>query len=113
MAERTQVTPNMPLTSIDSIRAKIEERLTAALSITHLSVVDESMHHQGHKESPGHAGSHLKLCIVSADFQHKPPIERHRLIYATLGDLMGTTIHALHIHAKTPDEWSKEENNHV
>ena len=92
---------------------QIEQRLIKTLSITYLNLLDESIHHQGHAESPGHAASHLKLCVVSPDFQQKTPLERHRLIYATLGDLMGTTIHALHINAKTPDEWAKEEEKHV
>jgi BolA protein len=103
-----------PLTpKIDPILAKIEQRLIEALSITHLSLVDNSADHQGHAESPGHTASHLNLCVVSPDFQHKTPLERHRLIYAALGDLMGTIIHAIHINANTPEEWTVKEAKHV
>lgn len=102
-----------PLTPADPILTKIKQRLTKALSVTHLSLVDDSAHHEGHPESPGHSASHLKLCLVSPDFQHKTPLERHRLIYAALGDLMGTIIHAIHISANTPDEWAVKEEKHV
>lgn len=105
MALRTQVN--------DSTLQKIEQRLRAALSVSHLHLVDESSFHQGHPESPGHSASHLKLSVVSPDFQNKTPLERHRLIYAALGDLMGTIIHAIHINAKTPDEWAVKDTKHV
>jgi BolA family transcriptional regulator, general stress-responsive regulator len=78
----------------------IEQRLRAALSITHLNITDDSAQHQNHPSSPGHAGSHLTLCVESPDFINKTPLERHRLIYAALGDLMGTVIHAIRIDAK-------------
>ena len=32
------------------------------------------------------------------------PLARHRRVYAALGDLMTTDIHALSIHARTPSE---------
>jgi BolA protein len=102
-----------PLTPADPILEKIEQRLIKALSVIHLTLVDDSAHHQGHAESPGHVASHLSLCLVSPDFQGKTPLERHRLIYAALGDLMGTIIHAVQIQANTPDEWETKENKHV
>jgi BolA protein len=101
------------LTRTDPILAKIEQRLKKTLSVTHLNLVDDSAHHRGHAESPGHAASHLKLLIVSPDFENKAPLERHRLIYAALGDLMGTIIHAIHINASTPTEWALKEDKHV
>jgi BolA protein len=37
----------------------------------------------------------------------KSALQRHRLIYTQLGDLMHGTIHALSIKAYTPDEFSR------
>jgi BolA family transcriptional regulator, general stress-responsive regulator len=92
---------------------KIKQRLTQALSVTDLVLVDDSAQHQGHAEFKGQTASHLKLFIISPDFQGKSPLERHRLIYAALGDLMGTLIHAIHIQTNTPDEWTVKEAKDV
>ena len=56
----------------------------------------------------GHAGAksggHFKLNIVSESFKDKSTIERHRIIYKCLSDLMNTEIHAISIKAKSKDE---------
>ena len=49
-------------------------------------------------------GVHIEATVVSAAFQGKVPLARHRLVYATLGDLMGGAIHALALKTVTPDE---------
>jgi stress-induced morphogen len=41
---------------------------------------------------------------VSPAFAGKMPLARHRLVYATLGTLMGGAIHALSLKTLTPDE---------
>ena len=48
--------------------------------------------------------THFEAIVVSAGFAGKRPLQRHQLVYQTLGDLMGGEIHALSIQAKTPDE---------
>ena len=47
---------------------------------------------------------HFGIDIVSAAFAGKLPLARHRLVYAALGGMMQTDIHALAIRARTPDE---------
>jgi stress-induced morphogen len=42
--------------------------------------------------------------VVAAQFAGKLPLARHRLVYATLGDLMGGAIHALALKTLTPEE---------
>ena len=80
----------------------IETRLRAAFAPEHLEIVDESAKHIGH---PGaRAGGHFALTIVSSRFSGLPTLQRHRLIYQSLGDLMRGEIHALAIHAYAPDE---------
>jgi BolA protein len=40
--------------------------------------------------------------IVAGAFSGKAPLARHRLVYAALGDMMQTDIHALSIKAEEP-----------
>jgi len=42
--------------------------------------------------------------VVSADFEGLRPIQRHQLVYKTLGELVGREIHALSIQALPPAE---------
>ncbi|MDX9740295.1 MAG: BolA family protein [Gammaproteobacteria bacterium] len=50
-------------------------------------------------------GTHFEALVVSDAFAGKKPLERHRMVYATLGEQMGGAIHALSIRACTPEEW--------
>jgi len=52
----------------------------------------------------GDDGVHFEAEVVAAQFAGKLPLARHRLVYATLGDLMGGAIHALALKTLTPDE---------
>ncbi len=52
-------------------------------------------------------GVHFEARVVSASFAGKLPLARHRMVYATLGDLMGGAIHALALKTLTPDEASR------
>lgn len=55
-------------------------------------------------EVEGADGVHFEARVVSAAFAGKLPLARHRLVYATLGDLMGGAIHALSLKTLTPEE---------
>jgi acid stress-induced BolA-like protein IbaG/YrbA len=48
--------------------------------------------------------THFESIIVAPQFAGKRMIQRHQLVYATLGSLMGREIHALSIQAYAPDE---------
>ena len=52
----------------------------------------------------GEDGVHFEATVVSDAFRGKLPLARHRLVYATLGELMGGAIHALALKTVTPDE---------
>jgi acid stress-induced BolA-like protein IbaG/YrbA len=50
-------------------------------------------------------GRHWYATIVSEAFKNKRLIQRHQMVYATLGDRMKTDeIHALSMKTLTPDE---------
>jgi acid stress-induced BolA-like protein IbaG/YrbA len=50
--------------------------------------------------------THFDAVVVSPAFAGKRPLQRHQMVYATLGEKMGGEIHALSIRALTPDESS-------
>ena len=77
--------------------------LTEALAPTRLEIIDDSHKHAGHAGARGGQG-HFSVDIVCAAFAGKLPLARHRLVYAALGEMMQTDIHALSIRARTPDE---------
>lgn len=55
-------------------------------------------------EVQGEDGVHFEALVVSEAFAGKLPLARHRMVYATLGELMGGEIHALALRTLTPEE---------
>jgi acid stress-induced BolA-like protein IbaG/YrbA len=51
--------------------------------------------------------THFEAIIVAPQFEGRRMIQRHQLVYATLGALMGREIHALSIQAYAPSEQKK------
>jgi BolA protein len=88
----------------DEIRA----RLTAALAPEHLEIEDESAHHAGHAGARPGGESHFRALVVAARFEGKGRVERQRMVYAALGDLMSGAIHALAMQTLTPEEWARQ-----
>ncbi len=81
----------------------IRERLTASLAPVRLEIVDDSRKHAGHASAGG--GGHFNVTIVSTAFSGKGPVQRHRMVYDALAELMQQNeVHALSIQARTPDE---------
>ncbi len=79
-----------------------------ALQPEHLDLVNESMNHAGYFEGKE---SHFKLTIVSLAFNNKRLVARHQLVYEMVAALLtskGGSVHALAIHAYTPDEWQAQ-----
>ncbi|MGN6313412.1 MAG: BolA family protein [Rhodanobacteraceae bacterium] len=52
----------------------------------------------------GADGVHFEARVVAEAFAGKPTLARHRMVYATLGGLMGNEIHALALKTLTPEE---------
>jgi len=81
--------------TIDIIRNRL-----AFLKPISLDIEDESLLHRGHVGNTG--GGHFNLVIISEIFENKSTMERHRLVYSALKDLIPKTIHALSIKTLTP-----------
>ena len=79
-------------------------RLNSALSPTHIELIDDSEQHRGHGGYNPAGESHFSLHIESAAFAGKTRVQRQRLVYAALGDLMRERVHALSIRANAPGE---------
>lgn len=82
---------------------RIEQLLTDAFAPTELRIKDQSHLHAGHAGAREGLG-HFDVFIVSDAFKDVSPVRRHQMIYAALGDMMQTDIHALAIRASQPDE---------
>jgi len=80
---------------------RLRRQLTARFAPVELAVEDESHRHAGHAGAAGGA-SHFRIRIVAEAFRGIPPVARHRLVYAALGDMLNGEIHALAIEALPP-----------
>jgi BolA protein len=91
---------------------KIADRLAAdlrmALDAEHVTVEDESARHRGHAGAL--EGGHYDAVIVSARFEGLGSVERHRAVYAALGDLRERRVHALALRTYTPEEWKQAQS---
>jgi BolA protein len=83
---------------ISRIRAALEHELAPS----QVDIIDDSARHAGH--AGAREGGHFRVRIVSEAFRGKSAIERHRLVFAAVANLMGRDIHALNIEARTPEE---------
>lgn len=83
--------------------ARIRQALEQAFQPSRLEVVDDSHRHAGHAGARDGRG-HFDVTIVSQAFAGLAPLARHRAVYAALGEMMTTDIHALSIHASGPGE---------
>jgi BolA family transcriptional regulator, general stress-responsive regulator len=89
-----------------NVQQRIEQKLTETLQPSLLNVVNES---PLHNVPPG-SESHFRVLIVSQLFEHKSLVQRHRMVYAALGDEMHSVIHALAITPKTDAEWKTNDS---
>ncbi len=91
---------------VDRIRAYLQ----AEFAPDELEVKDDTHLHEGHagaKEGKGH----FRVRIVSDRFSNTRPIDRHRMVFQALGDMMDTDIHALSVAASAPDRSSNSSSD--
>jgi BolA protein len=83
--------------------ALIRKELEAQFNPVELLVKDQSHLHAGHEGARDGRG-HFDVTIVSSRFDGQNRIQRHRMVYDALTELLATDIHALRIRALTPSE---------
>jgi BolA protein len=86
------------------VASEMLARLNSALSPARIELSDDSEQHRGHGGYNPAGESHFSLRIESEAFAGKSRVERQRMIYAALGDLMKVRVHALSIRAAAPGE---------
>ena len=86
------------------MQQRIIARLTAALDPVLLDIVDESHLHAGHAGAREGGGTHYRVKVVSAKFDRRSRVERHRLVYDLLTAEFADGLHALALVAKAPGE---------
>lgn len=84
-----------------TLQQTIAEKLEAALAPAHLEVVDES----GRHNVPPGAESHFKVVVAAERFAGMGRLARHRLVNRLLAAELSGRVHALAVHAMTPDEY--------
>ncbi|AWN35437.1 BolA family protein [Methylobacterium radiodurans] len=87
-----------------TLRDWIEETLRTQLAPTRLEVVDESHLHAGHSGWREGGETHFRLDVVSAAFEGKSRVDRHRLVNGLMDDAFKRGLHALALRARTPGE---------
>ena len=92
---------NAPSTGL--VATEMLKRL-AVLEPSRIELNDDSEKHRGHGGYNPAGESHFSLTIESAAFAGKSRVERQRLVYSALGDLMRERVHALSIRARAPGE---------
>ena len=76
----------------------LKEKLTKELSAEHCEVVDES----------DGCGGKFQALVVSAQFEGKPLLARHRLVQSVLSEEL-KTIHAFSQKTLTPAQWKEKQ----
>jgi len=94
----------MNASSSGPVATEMLQRLHSALSPSAIDLRDDSGAHRGHSGHNPAGESHFNLVIESPAFAGKSRVERQRMVYAALGDLMHERVHALSIRATAPGE---------
>ncbi|MDE2400467.1 MAG: BolA family transcriptional regulator [Burkholderiales bacterium] len=77
---------------------QIESALRAALQPVSMAVTDDSHLHAGHEGAK--SGRHFSVQLRAACFNGLTHVQRHRLVYDALRDLIPQGVHALAIKAE-------------
>ena len=84
------------------LTADLTAKIQAALPRAQVSV-----------EDPNNDGQHLTATIVAPEFVGKTRIAQHKMVYAALGDAFETTLHALQLITRSPEQpLPNEKENH-
>ena len=94
----------MDTTATGPVATEMLKRLNSALSPSSISLVDDSEKHRGHGGYNPAGESHFSLDIESDAFAGKSRVERQRMVYKALGEMMLERVHALQIRTRATGE---------
>lgn len=84
-----------------NVQQEMERKLREGLDVIHLEVENESSQHN----VPAGSESHFKVVVVSASFEGRNLVARHREVYRLLNEELRTCVHALALHTYTEADW--------
>lgn len=84
-----------------SLQALIHDALVAGLEPVALEVLNESHQHS----VPRGSETHFKVVVVTPRFAGQSLVQRHRVVNGLLTEAFARGLHALAIHAYTPEQW--------
>jgi acid stress-induced BolA-like protein IbaG/YrbA len=70
-------------------------------------LIEDGLGDGGHAMVTSADNVHFEAVVVTPAFIGKKPIQRHQMVYATLGAAVGNEIHALALQVFTPDEYAR------
>ena len=88
---------------VESRSQRIQSRLETRFAPARVVVQDDSARHAGHAGARSGAG-HFVVRIESDAFRGRDRLQRHRMVYEALADMLPADIHALNIEAISPGE---------
>lgn len=88
-------------TASDPVMAAMRSALERAFAPSALEIIDDGARHAGHAAA---GRGHFRVLLVADAFRGRSRLERHRMVYAALGSLLESSVHALNITARTADE---------
>ena len=87
-----------------TMKELITQRLNERLAPVYLRVEDQSSQHIGHAGWREGGETHFHLDIVSAAFEGKSRVERHRVVNEAAAEAFQRGLHAIAIRARAPGE---------
>lgn len=90
--------------AIGPVASEMRKRLEAALAPSRIELRDDSEKHRGHGGYNPAGESHFFLSVESEAFAGLGRVQRQRLVYKALGDLMHERVHALAMETRAPGE---------
>jgi BolA protein len=85
---------------------QIRDILTRELTPSELKIVDDSSKHAGHAGADPRGESHFSVLVVSEKFDGQNRVNRQRMVYGALNELLKDRVHALALKTMTPDEYA-------
>ncbi|MEX1669955.1 BolA family protein [Zhongshania guokunii] len=83
------------------VQKTIQGKLLAALTPSHLEVINESHMHS----VPANSETHFKVVVVADAFATLRKVARQQRVYQILSEELAGPVHALAMHTYSPDEW--------
>jgi len=92
------------------IEEKIYEIIMKKLRPVVFNIVNNSHKHKNHLLK-NESQSHFFLNIVSDVFRNQSMVQRHKLVYKLLSDVLSTKVHSLQMGTYTSEEYKKSLRN--